>query len=421
MLRDLFEAEELIQFIKQRIKCEETYAFRLMELKSRQLGSNGFNQGQGGRVASVLFLKYKTEMGSLGLAHKQVAEMLSKLLPTLERYTQECRSKMTPRAEQIHTGWSKYSKSLQDTINLQNIASKKQTSLNSQQDELTNMGNFSLDEPGANNFQIGSKTITVDDFNDLIGSMQNEIAYEDIWRLLGSLKDCYSGEDLIQYLKNHSWSDSDADALLSYLLDQNYIKGINGRSNTFTASNHYQWKKLALEFDKEPTHKKAKRDANRAAFEANRSAKQLEILRLSIDIQIKEYMDLAQVVLTEHIKLIKDTLSGCLAFEKIPVETIKALEDRLGVFFESLDPDRELKSIIENERTGMRPVPTFVPLQLLPNTPAPIFGVPLEVYAARTNSKVPPIIRKCIAYLEDTFAIAETHTVSNNTQLDIWS
>jgi hypothetical protein len=87
-----------------------------------------------------------------------------------------------------------------------------------------------------------------------------------------------------------------------------------------------------------------------------------------------------------------------------PLEAVKNLENRLGVFLESLDPTKELKTIIENERTGVRPVPTFVPLQLLPNIPAPVLGVELEVYAARTNSKVPPIIRKCVAYLEDLFA-----------------
>jgi hypothetical protein len=418
ILRDLIEAEEMISFIKNRIAAEEAYSYRLLEMKSKSLSQNGFSN-QDSRVSSVVFLKYKTEMGTVGLGHKQMAEALSRLLIPIERYVEDCRMKMSPRAEAIHNGWVKYKKLLEDTITLQNIALKKMDEI---RDDQINLHEMTLEDPNSNSINIGSKHMTVDDFNDLIAAMQNEVDCEDIWRILGTLKDCYNGDHMLFYLKKKGWSDVESRDFLTFLMEQGFIKPISGRQVDFSTASSYQWKRMALEFHNEPTHKRSRREANRAAFEAVRSAKQLETLRLSLEVSMNEYLVLAQAALTEHIQLIKDTLHACLEFEKIPLQSVQTIQERLSVFLESLDPERELKTIVDRDRTGVRPVPTFVPAQLLPNAPLTVFGVSLEMYTTRSNSRIPPIVKKCITYLEDTYALSPSEPSRNprSSQLDIW-
>jgi hypothetical protein len=406
----------MILLIKARIAAEESYSFRLMEMKSKTLDANGF-KNQENRVCSVVFLKYKTEMGTIGIAHKQLAEAFTKLLIPIERYVQDCRAKMTPRIEAIHSGWIKYQKLLDETNQLQKIAIAKM-------DEIKDIhfNELSLEDPLTNTIQVASKQMTIDDFNDLIASMQNEIHCEDIWRILGTLKDCYNGDHLLHFLKKKGWSDSDSREFLNYLVDQGFMKPVSGRSIEFSTASSYQWKRMALEFHNEPVHKKSRREANRCAFEAVRSAKQLETLRQSLEISTQEYIHLAQTALTEHIQLIKDTLSACIEFEQIPLNSINTIGDRLSVFLETLDPEKELKTVEDNERTGVRPVPTFVPAQLLPNGPTFVFGVSLEEYTNKTHSRIPYILKKCIAYLEDTYAIAPTELSRSpkSNHLDAW-
>jgi hypothetical protein len=416
ILRDLIEAEEMVLLVKARIAAEDSYSFRLMEIKSRAVNSNGFTS-QDNRVSSVVFLKYKTEMGSIGLAHKQLSESFGKLLVPIERYIEDCRSKMSPRVEAIHNGWSKYQKLLSETIQLQKITLDKMNELKE-----VDLQELTLDDQSTNLIQVGSKQMTIDEFNDLIASMQNEIDSEDIWRILGSLKDCYNGDHLLYFIKKKGWSDSDARAFLNFLIDQGYIKPVTGRSILFSTASSYQWKRMALEFQNEPKHKKSRREANRCAFEAIRFAKQLETMRLSLEISMQEYMLLAQKALTEHIQLIKDTLSACIEFEKIPLQSINTIGDRLSVFLESLDPEKELLTVSDNERTGVRPVPTFVPIQLLPNAPMVAFGVSLEEYTTKTNTRIPPILKKCIAYLEDTFALSPVESTRSprSNHLEAW-
>ena len=61
LLRDLIEAEELLQLFKARIGLEMNYSSRLLEIKHAQLSQNGFRKDES-RLSSVVFLKYKTEM-----------------------------------------------------------------------------------------------------------------------------------------------------------------------------------------------------------------------------------------------------------------------------------------------------------------------------------------------------------------------
>ncbi|KAJ3335330.1 hypothetical protein HDU91_002230, partial [Kappamyces sp. JEL0680] len=418
LLRDLIETEEMLLLLKARISVEQVYASRLLELKQSSLSSNGFRKDES-RLSSVVFLKYKTEMGTLALAHKNMADLMANLLAPIDRFIEICKKEMTPRAEAIVYGWKKYQRIRDDTLALEAKASEKWKALQGApaptlEEEVDEMLST------ANMLTIGSRKVSADDFNALIVKLQNKVPSEDIWRMLGTYKDCYSGEAMLEYLKL-TMSEADSREFLNYLCMYNYIKPISytGTVNSFISTSHYQWKIFSAEFSNEPASKKNRREATRAALEAGRSAKQLESLRNSLDTQMLEYTNQAQMLMCEHIRIIKETLTTALEIEKNPLEAIKTLGDRLAVFLESLDPVKDVQAIVENEKTGYKHVPTFV-AKVFPtaDTPFQIFGRPLEDTASSTKLRVPALITKATAYLLDTYAV--NPDPKSPSHLDIW-
>ncbi|KAJ3260180.1 hypothetical protein HK103_001256 [Boothiomyces macroporosus] len=402
VLRDSIQTEELIAFLRQRIQIEEIYCKSLCELKSKVLGNNGFANSE--KVTSVVFLKYKSEMGTIANGHQLMIERLQAMVPPLEKYLSDCRSSLTPKAESIHNGWKRYEKLLADTLRLESFASKKYSEL----DEELKCNRDPLEQQ--RNVIISNRALDVDYFNDLLSELQNHVNCEDIWRILGNLKDCYNGDDLFTYLKLKGWNEIEAREFLNYLVQEGFLKACTGRAIPFSTQIFYQWKRTAMEIQNEPVYKKLKREATRAAFEANKSAKQLESVRTSIDLQMSDYIQLAIPLLLEHVKLVKSTITRCVESEKIPGNVNNYMGNELQIYLETLDPEKEIKSVIDNEKTGIKPIPTFVPKSFPPIPSRRVFGVPL------TDSKrIPKIMRKCLSYLEDTFA------KTPSAHLDVWN
>ncbi|KAJ3275617.1 hypothetical protein HDV01_007620 [Terramyces sp. JEL0728] len=387
VLRDSIQTEELIAFIKQRIQIEELYCKSLCDLKAKGLGSNGFANSD--RITAVVFLKYKSEMGTIANGHQLMIEKLQTAIPSLEKYLGECRSSLTPRAESIHHGWKKHEKILTETLRLEAIALKRFAELENELD------NHREPLEQQRNVIIANRALDVDYFNDLLSELQNQVNSEDIWRILGNLKDCYNGEELFKYLKLKGWSVMEVKEFLNYLVQEGFLKACTGRALPFSTLLFYQWKRSAIEVQNEPLYKKLKREATRAAFESNKAARQLESLRATLDLQMSEYIQIAIPLLAEHVKLVKSTIAFCVDTEKIPGNS---MGNDIQVFLESLDPEKEIKSIVDNEKTGVKPIPTFVPKSFPPIPSKKVFGVPLV-----ETKRIPKIIRKCLSYLEDIF------------------
>jgi hypothetical protein len=105
---------------------------------------------------------------------------------------------MTPKAEALHYGWKKYLKQLDQLLVLEQKAKEKWDSLppmKSEDDEVDELIS------GLNMIEIGGKKVPADDFNDLIHRMQNQVPCEDIWKLLGTYKESYNGDLMLEFLK----------------------------------------------------------------------------------------------------------------------------------------------------------------------------------------------------------------------------
>ena len=172
----------------------------------------------------------------MALAHKFMADAMTKFIGPIESFIQTCQKEMTPKAETLVYGWKQYQKLVQDTLALEAkaillwdaISGAPASSLEDEVDELLYTVNM---------LKIGSRKVPADDFNRLIAKLQNKIPSEDIWRLLGTYKDCYNGELMLNYLKQ-SMMEQDAREFLTYLCQHNYIKSIEytGTVNSFTTT-----------------------------------------------------------------------------------------------------------------------------------------------------------------------------------------
>ncbi|KAI8893329.1 Rho GTPase activation protein [Globomyces pollinis-pini] len=420
IIKDINEAEGLITFIKQRIAIEQLYSTKLVELKNKMLSTTVLDD-MDSKTTTVVYRQYMEQTGILGDCHISMAETFAQLYPPIESFIDGCKKTMVPRAEAIHNGWIKYEKLKNEALSLEAIASKKFEDFEHylEIDLHANEGIEPIADEGQL-IQVGGRTMSIDSFNDLLSKMQSKVQCEDIWKMLGTLKECYQGQDLLKYLiTDLSWTEATSREFLDDLINQGFIKPISGRG-PFTTVVSYQWKKLALEALNEPPHKKQRREAHRAAFEASRTGNQVESFRMSLDSMMFEYIQLSHPILHEHIRLIKDTLLSMVDVEKISVVAIKQLEDQLGAFLESLDASKEVKAIPETERTGLRPPTVFVPKRFPSTEESRVFGVPLEIHTAALKLRVPPIIRKCLSYLDDTFALNSSDPTKRSSHLDAW-
>lgn len=160
--------------------------------------------------------------------------------------------------------------------------------------------------------------------------------------------------------------------------------------------------------------------ASRACLEYGRGARQLESLRLTLENLHLEYTNLAQNLMTEHIKTIKESLKSALEIECQPLAAIKTLTNRLSVFLESLNPEKDVAAIAENDKTGFKPVSTFVPKSFPIDPFNVLFGVSLDELESKKKSRVPALISKGIAYLNDTFQQSNNDNSIRSSHLDIW-
>ena len=183
-------------------------------------------------------------MATLANCHKNIANLLMKIVTPIERFIDVSRKELSPRAEALHAGWKKHQKILYDTKDLEAKASEKWKiySDHSSVDCLEQKVDEALE--GINMIEIGARKLPAEDFNTILVQMQNKIPCEDLWKLLGTYKDCYNGELMLSFLLKNSMSEADARALLDYLCMYGYLKPVSytGILNQFTTTAEYQWK-----------------------------------------------------------------------------------------------------------------------------------------------------------------------------------
>ncbi|XJO78482.1 hypothetical protein BDV3_002917 [Batrachochytrium dendrobatidis] len=404
LVADIVQVEELLSFFQQRIAAEEYYANRLADLARKPLRPDGF--GQDDSLIANIFCTYQQEMHSLSNSHQDVASKISKVLLPLKQFNEDARKICFPKMDSIDALAKQYHAALAQVQTLRQLykqksieAAEKTTRFN----ESPICGDMPVMEIMIN---VGLRSLTVSEFNDFIAEIQRDVKCTDVGSILGAYKSCYLGTDMLHYVKTKCRLDeNDALAFFNDLHSSGFIRAINGRFATFVPSLNYQWKRSVYEVTNEVPHRKAIREAEKSEREYKKSIMQVETLRQSLDILSAEFMDIIQKILSERIRTIKDVLSTCAETEKIPVHIIRGIQERLFLFLETLDADKETQVLAERDRTGVRPSIPHLFERYLQGPNDVIFGLDLDVLHSKSGYRVPAILRKSFKFLDD---ISET-------------
>ncbi|KAJ1332895.1 hypothetical protein BSLG_008522 [Batrachochytrium salamandrivorans] len=374
LITDIVQVEELSSLLQLRIAAEEQYASMLMDLARKPLRPNGF--GQDDSLISNIYCSYQKEMQPLSASHKSIADRLSMATIPLKAFIEDARTICFPKKSLIDALVKRFDAALLQTKTLNQIYREKSAQAAAETKKYTSLS-VQRDVPETNvMINFGTRSLTSDEFNDFISTMQREIINMDVGSILGAYKDCYLGSDMLKYVETkHHVQESDAMAFLNDLVSNNFIRPISSRFAHFMPSSHYQWKRTSLEIDNELPHRRCIRLAECAEYDYKKSVRAVETLRQSVYIASAEYMDTIQKVLRKRIGTIKTTLTSCAEVENIPVCLIRDIQERLFLFLETLDVDKEIKLFSERDRTGVKPAAPYLFEKYLQGPIDVVFGL----------------------------------------------
>eukprot|EP00842_Homolaphlyctis_polyrhiza_P004470 jgi/Hompol1/5023/HPOL_004128-RA len=406
------------------MQLEEQYALRLVELGRKQPRSDGF--GQDDSLIANIFSTYKTEMATLASSHQTIVERLAAALTPLQKFVDDTRRLCLPKKDFIDTHAKKLDACLAQLAQLAQSYNEKSALAAAEAKNFENSPE--ADEMPVMDVMVnmGSRALTVDDFNDFIARMQREVESVDVRSLLGTYKDCYAGDDLAKYIKaKFKMPDDEVMDFLNDLMNNGFIKPVSGRFSHFIPTLQYQWKRMSLEVEHELVHRKAAREAERAEFDYKKAIRTAETTRQLLNTASADYMNIVQSVLLERIRTVKDVLLTCIELEKAPSIAIRSIQDRVIVFLETLEPEKEIQVLVERDRTGVRPVPPILFRAYGSRHSENIFGLSLDALTAQTGFRVPSLLRKCIKYVSDVFEQAANESekpgiTAQTLQLDAW-
>ncbi|KAI8907167.1 hypothetical protein EDD86DRAFT_248040 [Gorgonomyces haynaldii] len=369
------QSEELAYHIKSRYYLDENYGRKLTELSEY---SRDF-----GKEMSTLGVELKV----LGQTHLKMAQSNLEIVQPLVKFAETCKRQMVPKMEQMEQLVKQYLKLKQETLKVEQLYISKTEKAQSEQREHKNspLGQIPIMDVMA---QIGPKTMTIQELNQLLKSMQQN----NVSTLLGVWKDCQKGCDLMSELEKHNYTQQESESMLSDLVRHQFLKPVSGRVGSYTLSNQsYQWVKYALESSDEPAHVRTWREVDRHEFDLRRSMIACESVRLKLEMSMTEYMQLSQSLLKEHVSLVKDSIAKAVKNEALPALVAKEIEKQMTPFLEALNPTRELQGVLERDKTGLKHIPTMACRtgQGYLDT----FGAPLDDIP-KDKHHIPPFVRK---------------------------
>ena len=298
-------------------------------------------------------------MATLGNSHKKMADDLAQLLAPVHAFLEEHKKTFSVKKEAIDSLAKSLEKQKTDAVSAQQAYIKKcQTA----DDEEKEHDNNQKDEQGPPPMDVmivmGPLEITVEEFNNSLLRMQKDIPVEDVKSFLGTHKDCFSGQSLLSYsMASFTLDEESATRFITDLISQSYVQPTS-ISSKFNPTSMYKWKKMFL--DSEPLYKRARREADVADLEYQKSITAAEKTRIQLEKQSVDFMNGVEFILKSRVSLLKSGFLQALSLEKSILPTREGMQSRVQIFLESLDPEKELQVIIEQERTGVQRIKPFV-------------------------------------------------------------
>ncbi|KAH6572429.1 hypothetical protein BASA60_006642, partial [Batrachochytrium salamandrivorans] len=173
LITDIVQVEELSSLLQLRIAAEEQYASMLMDLARKPLRPNGF--GQDDSLISNIYCSYQKEMQPLSASHKSIADRLSMATIPLKAFIEDARTICFPKKSLIDALVKRFDAALLQTKTLNQIYREKSAQAAAETKKYTSLS-VQRDVPETNvMINFGTRSLTSDEFNDFISTMQREI------------------------------------------------------------------------------------------------------------------------------------------------------------------------------------------------------------------------------------------------------
>ncbi|EXX69888.1 Rgd2p [Rhizophagus irregularis DAOM 197198w] len=279
---------------------------------------------------------------------------------------------------------------------------------------------------------LGEQSFTEDEIMKFFLRMREEIPSHEVkFPILGVYNDVYTGEDIAKWLQENHLSARtlrEAEMIGQELADQGFLRLIGAYGNKFTSSPsaYYQWKAKAFNLrtteeatplskgwgglvstiaSNQPNEKRARKEADEADEAYRHAVRRLDKTRLHLEESMIDHLNFMERKELDRIKASKAAFLNYAATFSGIISTTQMTSERLLIYHEALNPEKDIRFMIERYRTG-----PFIPQVILyrnqynGSANDQTFGVPLEEKAKHDLKYIPQVVTKCLSCITKGFS-----------------
>ncbi|EEB08588.2 rho-type GTPase activating protein Rga8 [Schizosaccharomyces japonicus yFS275] len=293
---------------------------------------------------------------------------------------------------------------------------------------------------------VGFTKFTRSEFRDVIAQMLTQLPLADKRvPILGTYQHTCSGNTIVTWLQENLEIPNvvSAEAFGQSLLTEGYIRYLGVVGGTFCNSSNifYQWKDKAFQFcglkgeaelaenvkavpivgtylsgylsnrkryASETTLQRLEREAKEANSDYKSAVRDLDKTRTLLEENLFDHFVFLQSCVKERAGMVKDVFSNTSAVVSNVVPAMQATADQIGVFHEIIQPDAEVRFILESHATGPFLPHVEVHEDYYNNVDEQTFGVELDFLARRDKKRVPLLISTILSYLDECYPAFES-------------
>ncbi|KAG6356598.1 hypothetical protein INS49_014471 [Diaporthe citri] len=303
-------------------------------------------------------------------------------------------------------------------------------------------------------FEIGDETFDVEEMKKRLAHMLNNIKLQDTKvPILGTYMNTSAGADIVEYLQKYmdTTSVSYAERIGQDLVSSGFLRLVGNVGNTFANSSKmfYQWRPRAFQMsgvpEKKPTvgrtfslasngsdavdspvvgtvgeylagwnplnnahpgetpPQRLRREQREADDRYKDGVKKLDEARCELEEAITVHLKFLERCELDRLKAIKTVIldfSGCVS-NVIP--SLQSAVDNMMLFQETIQPEGDLRYLLENYRTGRFAPKVVVYENYYNKVDEQTFGVDLEARARADKKRVPMMVTTILTYLDNHY------------------
>lgn len=298
-------------------------------------------------------------------------------------------------------------------------------------------------------YEIGDEIYDTEQVKKRLAHMLNNIkSQETKVPILGTYLNTSAGSDIVEYLQKHmdTTSVSYAERIGQDLISNGFLRLIGNVGNTFANSSKmfYQWRPKAFQMsgvpEKKPTvgrtfslpvsdggdspavgsvgeylagwnvlnnsrpnetpSERMRREQREADDKYKAGVRKLDEMRCELEEAIFVHLKFLERCELDRLKAIRTVVLDFSGTISNVIPSLQAAVDQMMLYQETLDPQRDLRYLLENYRTGRFAPKVVVYENYYNKVDEQTFGVDLEARARADKKRVPIIVTTILTYLD---------------------